>query len=94
MSASAGAGKIPRVYLVSRRVDPFLGIFTGVWAYALYEHRLGRPKGHSLLELLQWKWDQRTWLRRKPVQEQDALTAADDREWAELAQEIQREQTK
>ncbi|SCV74354.1 BQ2448_6786 [Microbotryum intermedium] len=43
------------MYLVSKTIDPFLGIFSGVWAYYVYESRLERPSEHSLLSLLRWK---------------------------------------
>ncbi|KAK4047738.1 hypothetical protein OIV83_005246 [Microbotryomycetes sp. JL201] len=92
MATQAGARSIPRVYLVSKRIDPLLGIFTGIWAYALYERRLQRPAGHSLVELIQWKWSGRTWFRRKPVANS---TAAEDEEWAaELAKELQEQPSK
>jgi len=74
-----------RVYLVSRRLDPVLGIASGLWAYYLYETRLQRPVGHTLPELLRWKWD-----KRKQLQVQSLSTdpAADLEGWAELNAEL------
>ncbi|SGY44177.1 BQ5605_C001g00125 [Microbotryum silenes-dioicae] len=44
-----------RIYLVSKTMDPLLGIFSGIWAYYVYESRLERPSDHSLPSLLRWK---------------------------------------
>ncbi|WVO15358.1 hypothetical protein L204_103014 [Cryptococcus depauperatus] len=45
-------------YLLSRTLDPVLGIFTGVFAYYLNETnpRTAPPQGHTLRELVSWKW--------------------------------------
>ncbi|KAL8280383.1 hypothetical protein RQP46_007300 [Phenoliferia psychrophenolica] len=69
-----------RVYLVSKAFDPILGVITGVWAYGLYERRANRPKGHTLPELLQRKWAQRS-----TAQEQDKM---EDEGWKELEEEV------
>jgi len=43
--------------LLSRALDPVLGIFTGVLAYYLYETnpRTAMPQDERLSELLKWK---------------------------------------
>ncbi|KAH7913729.1 hypothetical protein BJ138DRAFT_1145397 [Hygrophoropsis aurantiaca] len=45
--------------LLSRGLDPFLGVFTGCFAYYLYETnpRTALPPDQRLAPLLQWKWD-------------------------------------
>lgn len=50
---------MPKVYLLSRTLDPLLGIFTGLLAYHLHETnpRSAPPAGHTLRELISWKWD-------------------------------------
>ncbi|GAA5970811.1 hypothetical protein JCM11641_004463 [Rhodosporidiobolus odoratus] len=48
-----------RVYLVSRYGDLALGLFTGIFAYALYERKQNRPDQDKLHNLVRWKWDQR-----------------------------------
>ena len=49
---------MPKVYLLSRTLDPMLGLFTGLLAYYLHETnpRSAPPPGHSLRELVSWKW--------------------------------------
>lgn len=47
-------------YLISRSLDPIIGIVMGVASYYLYEQRVGRAEGHSLNELVvkrfkEWK---------------------------------------
>ena len=48
----------PKVYLLSRTLDPLLGVFTGLLAYHLHETnpRSAPPPGHTLSELVRWKW--------------------------------------
>lgn len=43
-------------YLISRWIDPLVGIGIGVLSYYSYEKRIGRPRGHSLNELLIQKY--------------------------------------
>ncbi|KAI0928425.1 hypothetical protein AcW1_005674 [Taiwanofungus camphoratus] len=45
--------------LLSRALDPLLGIFTGMFAYGLYETnpRTAVPHQERLSELLKWKWE-------------------------------------
>ncbi|KAN0077096.1 hypothetical protein V8E55_010951 [Tylopilus felleus] len=44
--------------LLSRGIDPLLGVFTGCLAYYLYETnpRTALPPDQRLAALLQWKW--------------------------------------
>lgn len=48
---------MPRSYLLSRTLDPLLGVFTGFLAYYLHETnpRTAPPQGHTLKELVQWQ---------------------------------------
>ena len=50
---------MPKVYLLSRTLDPILGIFTGLFAYHLSESnpRSNIPQGHTLRELIPWQWN-------------------------------------
>ncbi|KAG8217713.1 hypothetical protein J3R82DRAFT_5870 [Butyriboletus roseoflavus] len=47
--------------LLSRGIDPLLGVFTGCFAYYLYETnpRTALPHDQRLGALLQWKWAKR-----------------------------------
>lgn len=47
-----------KVYLLSRGLDPVLGVFTGVLAFILSENnpRSAPPPGHTLKALTQWRW--------------------------------------
>lgn len=47
-----------RTYLLSRTLDPLLGVFTGFLAYYLHEtnHRTAPPEGHTLKDLVRWQW--------------------------------------
>jgi hypothetical protein len=49
---------MPKVYLLSRTLDPLLGVFTGLLAYYLHETnpRSAPMEGHRLHELVAWKW--------------------------------------
>lgn len=49
----------PKVFLLSRTLDPLLGVFTGLLAFHLHETnpRSAPPAGHTLSELIQWKWN-------------------------------------
>ncbi|KAH7922098.1 hypothetical protein BV22DRAFT_1017982 [Leucogyrophana mollusca] len=44
--------------LLSRGFDPLLGVFTGVFAYYLYETnpRTAFPPDQQLTALVRWKW--------------------------------------
>ena len=45
------------MHLLYSAVDPLLGVFTGVFAYYLYENnpRTAPPPQERLLELVRWK---------------------------------------
>ncbi len=45
-------------YLLSKALDPLLGLFTGLLAYHLHENnpRTAPPPGHTLRELASWQW--------------------------------------
>lgn len=47
-----------RTYLLSRTLDPLLGVFTGLLAFQLHETnpRTTPVPGHTLRELVNWKW--------------------------------------
>lgn len=49
---------MPRPVLLSRTLDPVLGIFTGFLAYYLHETnpRTAPPPGHTLKDLVAWQW--------------------------------------
>ena len=49
---------MPKIYLLSRTLDPILGIFTGLLAYKLHETnpRSAPAEGHTLGALLSWRW--------------------------------------
>ncbi|EGN93255.1 hypothetical protein SERLA73DRAFT_78863 [Serpula lacrymans var. lacrymans S7.3] len=51
--------------IVSRAVDPILGVFTGCLAYYLYETnpRNTLPSDRRLAPLVQWKWA--TWQAKR-----------------------------
>lgn len=46
-----------RSYLLSRTLDPLLGVFTGFLAYYLHETnpRTAPPPGHTLKDLVSWQ---------------------------------------
>ncbi|KAF8597666.1 hypothetical protein BDV93DRAFT_527256 [Ceratobasidium sp. AG-I] len=48
---------MPRAYLISKYLDPILGIATGVLAYHLHETnpRTAPPEGQDLRSLIRWK---------------------------------------
>ncbi|WVQ74463.1 hypothetical protein IAR50_004064 [Cryptococcus sp. DSM 104548] len=62
----------PRTYLLSRTLDPILGAFTGVFAYYLNETnpRTAPPPGHTLSELVSWRWNESKQLRQAREKEE------------------------
>ncbi|TYJ59101.1 hypothetical protein B9479_000090 [Cryptococcus floricola] len=62
----------PRTYLLSRTLDPLLGAFTGVFAYYLNETnpRTAPPPGHTLKELVSWRWTESKQLREAREKEE------------------------
>lgn len=65
-----------RSYLLSRTLDPLLGVFTGFLAYYLHETnpRTTPPPGHTLKDLVRWQVADNE--RRREVAA--AATAADE----------------
>ncbi|KAG6866973.1 hypothetical protein C0991_003889 [Blastosporella zonata] len=55
--------------LLSRGLDPFLGVFTGFFAYYLHEThpRTALAPEDRLSALLQWKWTQQQENRKEHV---------------------------
>lgn len=60
---------MPKVYLLSRALDPILGVFTGLLAYHLSETnpRSNIPPGHTLQELIPWQLG--VWREERRVRE-------------------------
>ena len=79
---------MPRVYLLSRAFDPLLAIFTGTLAYYLHEKnpRSAPPPGHTLSELVGWRWDLLQASRRGRTA---ALESREQREWETVQRELQ-----
>ncbi|TCD64661.1 hypothetical protein EIP91_003822 [Steccherinum ochraceum] len=74
--------------LLSRTLDPLLGIFTGAFAYYLYENnpRTAPPPEERLGELIRWKMDKRN-------KEEEARIAKEERvDWQNLVQEANKKQ--
>lgn len=71
---------MPKVYLLSRTLDPILAVFTGLFAYHLSENnpRSNVQPGHTLRELIPWQWNQWKAERRarEIAQEASAAVAA------------------
>ncbi|GMK57112.1 hypothetical protein CspeluHIS016_0309520 [Cutaneotrichosporon spelunceum] len=67
---------MPRTYLLSRTLDPLLGVFTGFLAYYLHETnpRTAPPPGHTLKDLVSWQMDQ----NKQRAEKESAASAASD----------------
>lgn len=95
---------MPKVYLLSRTLDPILGVFTGLFAYHLSETnpRSNIPPGHTLRELIPWQWNVwREGRRAKDTLVESAGTAAVggvvpevDSEWERLRKELEGDKAK
>ena len=97
---------MPKVYLLSRTMDPILGVFTGVLAYHLSEGnpRSNIPVGHTLRELIPWQLDQ--WKMERKAKEtlnlggtsigQSAVKGQElgEVEWDRLRRELEGEKSK
>ena len=92
---------MPKVYLLSRTLDPILGVFTGFFAYHLSESnpRSNIPQGHTLRELIPWQWN--VW--RDERRAKDSLggpiagatpVGEVDSEWERLRKELEGGQAK
>ncbi|EIN07295.1 hypothetical protein PUNSTDRAFT_135981 [Punctularia strigosozonata HHB-11173 SS5] len=57
--------------LLSRGLDPLLGVFTGVLAYYLYETnpRTALPEEQRLTSLVRWKYSQWRYMREAKLKE-------------------------
>jgi hypothetical protein len=77
----------PKVYLLSRTLDPILGVFTGLLAYQLHETnpRSAPPPGHTLRELLSWQWGETQ--KRKGQRELDEERRGGE-EWERVRKEM------
>ncbi|BEI84303.1 hypothetical protein CcaverHIS002_0409070 [Cutaneotrichosporon cavernicola] len=67
---------MPRNYLLSRTLDPLLGVFTGFLAYYLHETnpRTAPPPGHTLKDLVGWQVAE----NKQRAEEASAANAAAD----------------
>ncbi|KAK8844153.1 hypothetical protein IAR55_006947 [Kwoniella newhampshirensis] len=74
---------MPKAYLLSRTLDPLLGIFTGLLAFHLNETnpRTAPPPGHTLRELAAWKWEESR-RQREGRDKEDAV------EWEKITKEF------
>ncbi|KAG8907683.1 hypothetical protein FRB99_002761 [Tulasnella sp. 403] len=75
-------------YLLTRRLDPLLAVFTGVFAFYLSETnpRTAPPPGETLGELAKWKYDR--WKA-----ERDAKHESEDGSWEEVVRSIEKEKS-
>ncbi|WVQ90173.1 hypothetical protein IAS59_003950 [Cryptococcus gattii] len=73
-----------KAYLLSRTLDPLLAVFTGLFAFYLNQNnpRTAPPPGHTLQELLRWKWAE-----SKKIREARDKEASE--EWEKVARELQ-----
>ncbi len=79
---------MPGIYLLSRTLDPLLGIFTGVLAYHLHENnpRSAPPPGHTLQELVRWQWNE---IRRNREMREIADEGGVAEEWERMRRELE-----
>lgn len=79
-----------RIYLVSKRLDPLLGVVSGIWGYYLFEQRAQRAPGTTLSELVTRKCNiiknERELSR---VGSGGVAAAAEDEGWKEIEKELQ-----
>ena len=82
---------MPKTYLLSRALDPILGIFTGILAYQLHENnpRSAPAPGHTLRELVGWRWSEQTRARQAKEGAEDLGQA----EWEAMAKALQDQST-
>ncbi|KAH8106994.1 hypothetical protein BXZ70DRAFT_1003880 [Cristinia sonorae] len=74
--------------LLSKTLDPLVGIFTGVFAYYLYENnpRTAPPQEERLLSLVRWKLAKRN-------EEAEALIPKEEQvDWQVLVREASKKQ--
>ncbi|ORY24199.1 hypothetical protein BCR39DRAFT_334416 [Naematelia encephala] len=79
---------MPRYYLLSKTLDPLLGIFTGLLAYQLHETnpRTAPPEGHTLRELAVWKWGEMRSAKEARERVEEARHAE---EWERVKKELE-----
>ncbi|OCF56078.1 hypothetical protein L486_06019 [Kwoniella mangroviensis CBS 10435] len=72
-----------KTYLLSRTLDPILGVFTGLLAFHLNETnpRSAPSPGHTLRELVAWKWTQGKEMRQQRDKE-------DEGDWERVTREL------
>lgn len=83
---------MPKTYLLSRTLDPLLGLFTGLLAFHLHETnpRSAPPAGHTLRELIEWKWT--TSREARAVREAaEASANGVNEEWEKVRRELEGE---
>jgi hypothetical protein len=88
---------MPKVYLLSRTLDPLLGVFTGLLAYYLHETnpRSAPPAGHRLHELVSWKWGVAKQARTAGTAvSPTGLGAVDEVDWEKVRREFEGEAPK
>ena len=99
---------MPKVYLLSRTLDPILGVFTGLLAYHLSETnpRSNIQPGHTLRDLIPWQLDQ--WKAERRAKELAQMSAVktspaagagaaqgdNDLDWDQLSKELEGEKAK
>ncbi|TFY83712.1 hypothetical protein EWM64_g295 [Hericium alpestre] len=74
--------------LLSRTLDPILGIFTGIFAYHLYETnpRTELPEEQKLVNLVRWKMEKSRNERAHKAEEE----ARDNVDWKEVVAEAEK----
>ncbi|KAG9045926.1 hypothetical protein FS837_005401 [Tulasnella sp. UAMH 9824] len=72
-------------YLLSKGLDPILGVLTGILAYRLSESnpRTGPPPGETLQELMKWKYQR--WKAAREAGQKD------EENWEQVVQNIAKE---
>jgi hypothetical protein len=79
---------MPKVYLLSRTLDPILAVFTGLLAYHLHETnpRSAPPPGHTLRELASWQWGE---MRVRRLERERGEEGAAGEEWEKVRRELE-----
>lgn len=79
---------MPKVYLLSRTLDPLLAVFTGLLAYHLHETnpRSAPPAGHTLRELVGWQWGA---MRERRLARERGDEGVGAEEWERVRKELE-----
>jgi hypothetical protein len=95
---------MPKVYLLSRTLDPILATFTGLLAYHLSETnpRSNIPPGHTLAELVPWQlsvWREERRLKDMAQAQAQGMTIGQtgsegDVDWDKIRTELEGSQAK